>query len=134
MDETVIRRRRIRSDTEEISKQTTRAPELGSGVASSTIHSDSSQIEPRNAVTGKPCLAKAGNLSPNSDSSPVTPQVDISSSPASDGSINSIRSELLDDFYHSDLTQSDYSNDTHDWDGEGETISDDYWHFLGRFE
>lgn len=128
MDETVIRRRRIRSDTEEISKRTTRAPELSSGVASSTIHSDSSQIEPRNAVTGRACL------SPNPDSSPVTPQVDISSSPASDGSINSIRSELLDDFYHSDLTQSDYSNDTHDWHGEGETISDDYWHFLGRFE
>lgn len=53
---------------------------------------------------------------------------------ASTNDINSIRAEFLEDAYHSELNESDFSDDTHDWDGDSQQISSDYWHFLGRYE
>lgn len=52
----------------------------------------------------------------------------------STNNIDSIRAEFLDDTYHSKLADSDYSDDTHDWGGDNQDLSDDYWHFLGRYE
>ena len=47
---------------------------------------------------------------------------------------NLIRSDLLEDDHHSDLAESYYSDDTHDWGGDSDHISNDYWHFLGQYE
>ena len=48
--------------------------------------------------------------------------------------INLIRSEILDDNYHSELAESNFSDDTHDWGEDSYLISDDYWHFVGMYE
>ena len=42
--------------------------------------------------------------------------------------------ELIEDRHHRDLTESDYSNDTHDWGDTTYFNSDEYWNFLGRYE
>ena len=48
--------------------------------------------------------------------------------------INLIRSEILDDDYHSELAESNFSDDTHDWGEDSHLASDDYWHFVGMYE
>ncbi len=48
--------------------------------------------------------------------------------------INAIRAELREDTYHAQLSESDFSNDTHDWGGENQEISTDYWHYVGSYE
>ena len=47
--------------------------------------------------------------------------------------INLIRSEILDDDYHSQIAESNYWDDTHNWSNDSQ-LSDDYWHFLGLYE
>jgi len=61
------------------------------------------------------------------------PQI-VNHSTAHINDINAIRAEFLEDAYHSKLSESDYSDDTHDWGGDGQDISDDYWHFVGSFD
>ena len=68
------------------------------------------------------------------DNNQIRPQTSISSTTINEQSINSIRAELLEDIYHSDLAESNYTNDTHDWGNHGYSHSDEYWHFLGRYE
>ena len=48
-------------------------------------------------------------------------------------SIDQIRSEL-DEELRSTLVESDYWDETHSWGADNEVESDDYWHFVGRFE
>ena len=48
--------------------------------------------------------------------------------------LDSIRSELEEDSSYVDFTESDYSDDTHNWEDSSQSISDEYWHFLGRYE
>lgn len=48
--------------------------------------------------------------------------------------LDSIRSELEEDSFYVDFTESDYSDDTHNWEDSSQSISDEYWHFLGRYE
>ena len=64
----------------------------------------------------------------------VQTKMPISSSDIGNNDINTIRADLLEDAYHSKFAESDFSDDTHDWGGDSQLISDDYWHFLGRFE
>ena len=47
--------------------------------------------------------------------------------------VNPIRSEILDDDYHSQLAESNYFDDTHNWSNDS-SQSDDYWHFLGLYD
>ena len=47
--------------------------------------------------------------------------------------INQIRSELYEEL-RSPLVESEYWDETHSWNTNYETESDDYWHFVGRFE
>jgi hypothetical protein len=47
--------------------------------------------------------------------------------------INQICAELVEEQSKSDI-DSEYSDDTHNWFDDGEEFSDDYWHFLGRYE
>ena len=61
------------------------------------------------------------------------PQLNISFA-TNEQSINAIRAELLEDRHHQDITESDYSNDTHDWGDTTYFNSDEYWNFLGRYE
>jgi hypothetical protein len=61
-------------------------------------------------------------------------QIADSFSTTTTNDINTIRAELLEDQYHSDLAESDYSDDTHDWGWDSHQLSGDYWHFLGRYE
>ena len=68
------------------------------------------------------------------DVSSLQPQIADSYSTASTNDINTIRAELLEDQYHSDLAESDYSDDTHDWGWNSQKLSSDYWHFLGLYE
>ena len=48
--------------------------------------------------------------------------------------IDRIRTELLEDRYHEKLVEPHYWDETHNWTDEGELVSTDYWHFLGRYE
>jgi len=48
--------------------------------------------------------------------------------------INAIRAEFREDTYHSKFSESDFTDDTHDWGGDSQNLSDDYWHFVGSFE
>lgn len=68
------------------------------------------------------------------DASFLPPQIADSFSTATTNDINTIRAELLEDQYHSNLAESNYSDDTHDWGWDSQKLSDDYWHFLGRYE
>lgn len=47
--------------------------------------------------------------------------------------INLIRSEILDDKYHSQIADTNFTDDTHHW-SDNSSLSDDYWHFLGQYE
>ena len=47
--------------------------------------------------------------------------------------IDQIRSEL-DEENFSALVESDYWDETHSWGADNELESDDYWHFLGKYE
>ena len=47
--------------------------------------------------------------------------------------IDQIRSEL-DEENFSALVESDYWDESHSWGADNELESDDYWHFVGRFE
>ena len=47
--------------------------------------------------------------------------------------IDLIRSEILDDNYHSQIAESKYWDDTHHW-SDDPSLSDDYQHFLGHYE
>lgn len=47
--------------------------------------------------------------------------------------INLIRSEILDDEYHSQIADTNFTDDSHHWSDDS-FQSDDYWHFLGRYE
>ena len=74
-------------------------------------------------------------LDSNSDVPPsVEPPTAFPSFTAYNLDINSIRAELLEDTYHSEFAESDYSDDTHDWGGDNLHLSLDYCHFLGRYE
>lgn len=48
--------------------------------------------------------------------------------------VDSIRADLLEDVFHSEVTNSDYSDERYDWGGNSQDISEDYWHFLSSFE
>jgi hypothetical protein len=48
--------------------------------------------------------------------------------------LDPIRTELLNDFHHRDFSESEYWDESHNWSDDGEPVSDEYWHFLGRFE
>ena len=47
--------------------------------------------------------------------------------------INEIRSELMEE-RNSSLIESDYWDETHHWGSDDEEASDEYWHFVGRYE
>lgn len=47
--------------------------------------------------------------------------------------INLIRSEILDDEYHSRIADTNFTDDSHHWSDDS-SLSDDYWHFLGHYE
>lgn len=66
--------------------------------------------------------------------SPCLSQINSSSSDIGHNNTNSIRADLLEDFHHSEFAESDFSDDTHDWGGDSQLLSDDYWHFLGSYE
>jgi hypothetical protein len=68
------------------------------------------------------------------NASSLQPQIADSYSTNSTDDLSAIRAELLEDQYHSDVAESDYSDDTHDWGWDSQKLSVDYWHFLGRYE
>ena len=73
--------------------------------------------------------------SQHDDPPSTTPQINVDSNTSTHQAIiDRIRSEINEDNYHSLLSESDYSDDTHDWGEIGELVSSDYWHFLGRYE
>ena len=47
--------------------------------------------------------------------------------------INEIRSELMEE-RNSSLIESGYWDETHNWGSDDEEASDEYWHFVGRYE
>ena len=47
--------------------------------------------------------------------------------------IDQIRAELVEE-RGSALLESDYWDETHSWGSDDEEESDEYWHFLGRYE
>lgn len=71
----------------------------------------------------------------DSDNVPLL-QPPLTSSPSAidKNDINTIRAELREDTYHSLLAESDFTDDTHDLGGDSQSLSSDYWHFVGSFE
>ena len=53
--------------------------------------------------------------------------------PSLTNSIDQIRSEIHEEL-RSTLVESDYWDESHNWGADHEVESDDYWHFVGRFE
>ncbi|MDJ0636947.1 MAG: hypothetical protein QNJ34_27460 [Xenococcaceae cyanobacterium MO_188.B29] len=49
------------------------------------------------------------------------------------GEVDQIRAELVEE-RGSALWESDYWDETHSWGSDDEEESDEYWHFLGRYE
>ena len=47
--------------------------------------------------------------------------------------IDQIKAELLEE-RSSGLIESEYWDETHSWGMDEEEVSDEYWHFLGRYE
>ena len=47
--------------------------------------------------------------------------------------INEINADIIDD-KRSALVESNYWDETHSWGSDLEVESDDYWHFVGRYE
>ncbi|MEL6929963.1 MAG: hypothetical protein AAFO95_15170 [Cyanobacteria bacterium J06600_6] len=82
------------------------------------------------SVLPNPVDSTEHSIGQNSAPTPLT------NSSFSNGSndINTIRAELREDTYHSELAESDFTDDTHDWGGDSENYSSDYWHFVGSFE
>lgn len=70
----------------------------------------------------------------SSNVSPLQPSLTISPFAIGKNDINTIRAELREDTYHSELAESDFTDDTHDWGGDSQHLSNDYWHFVGSFE
>ena len=68
------------------------------------------------------------------NTSPLQSQLTSSLFTVGKNDINTIRAELREDTYHSEFAESDFTDDTHDWGGDSESLSSDYWHFLGSFE
>jgi hypothetical protein len=71
---------------------------------------------------------------PQVDPTPSPDQSEIASSNISPDYLNHIRTELLEDFYHDDFAESDYWQQSHEWSWGLHPPSDDYQHFLGRYE
>ena len=72
---------------------------------------------------------------PLSESTEATKEADNPQlvNPSLTNSIDQIRSEI-DEELRSTLVESDYWDETHSWGADNEVESDDYWHFVGRFE
>ena len=49
------------------------------------------------------------------------------------GEVDQIRAELVEE-RSSTLLESDYWDESHSWGSDDEEESDEYWHFLGRYE
>ena len=65
---------------------------------------------------------------------PAEPLVIASHGSETTNDIDAVRADLREDLSHSTFADSNYSDDTHDWGGDSQDISDDYWHFVGSFE
>jgi hypothetical protein len=48
--------------------------------------------------------------------------------------LDPIRTELLNDFHHQNFAESDYWDESHNWSDDADSVSDEYWHFLGLYE
>lgn len=48
--------------------------------------------------------------------------------------LDPIRTELLNDFHHQNFSESDYWDESHNWSDDDDSVCDEYWHFLGRYE
>jgi hypothetical protein len=48
--------------------------------------------------------------------------------------LDPIRTELLNDFHHQNFSESDYWDESHNWSDDEDSVSDEYWHFLGQYE
>lgn len=115
--------------------------------------SDSTDNDPDAPRKRKRRTANSDNIDPNSqllppdtESSLTEPTEEI---PADDATsfqptppapninlqdqIDLIRSEILDDEYHSQIADTNFTDNTHHWSDDS-SQSDDYWHFLGRYE
>ncbi len=75
-------------------------------------------------------IPNAHTESPEATKEAPNPQLENSSLT---NNIDQIRSELYEEL-RSTLVESDYWDETHSWGADNEVESDDYWHFVGRFE
>lgn len=65
----------------------------------------------------------------------VEPEPTTSDSTSKLTAIDRIRTEILEDNYHSKLAEPQYWDETHNWSSDDDELtSDDYWHFLGMYE
>jgi hypothetical protein len=38
------------------------------------------------------------------------------------------------DFHHHHFSESEYWDESHNWSDDADSVSDEYWHFLGLYE
>lgn len=74
------------------------------------------------------------NIEQNLNNTSEQPPINLPNSTIAKLDLDSIRTELLNDFHHEDLSESDYWDESHNWSVDSESPSDEYWHFLGRYE
>lgn len=79
-------------------------------------------------------LSRSDSIKPLPNEVSVELEANTSSATSKLAAIDRIRTELLEDCYHSQLVDPEYWDESHNWSNDGELISSDYWHFLGRYE
>ena len=96
---------------------------------------DNSEINSFLTTPTKPLSPPTTSEVKSDDSSSNIPQETVDSGTTShQATIDRIRSEIQEDEYHCLFDEPDYSNDSHDWANNHESVSSDYCHFLGLYE
>ena len=79
-------------------------------------------------------ISAAPSIEPATDEVSVGVEANTPAANSKLAIIDRIRTELLEDNYHSQFVDPEYWDESHSWTNDGELVSSDYWHFLGRYE
>lgn len=100
-----------------------------------TRQTDSLNIDTPATVSTKTSMPSPAESTSKNDNTPDSiSQVAVEPETNYQITIDCIRSELQDSEYYYELDDPEYSDNSHDWSDNYDSISSDYWHFLGRYE
>ncbi len=82
-----------------------------------------------------PTPSPPANIKPHPDNATlINPEITVPPRAINNNHLDLIRTEIIEDNYSADFAESDYWNDSHHWSSGDQLLSDDYCHFLGRYE